>query len=90
MAAKSPINPRTRAGLAQSVGAVEFKVWCDINGYIVGIESNNGDPIEGKGVGLSIQIDANGSMISEIVIETPGLATAACRWKKVNGVWVCG
>jgi hypothetical protein len=87
MVVKNPVQPKQRTGVARSANQTEFKVWCNINGYVVGIEPKAGQPIEGKCLGLSTVMDASGLKITEIVMQTQDLAS--CTWKKVGGVWVC-
>lgn len=87
MAVKPQAKPQARAGGARSVKATEFKLWCDIDGYIVSIEPKTGQPIKGKCAGLSTATDAGGVRITEVVMETEDFAP--CTWKKIGGVWQC-
>lgn len=87
MVVRPAVKPQARAGDARSVRPTKFKVWCDIDGYVVGIEPTSGQPIQGNCVGLSTEMDASGFKITEVVMDTQNFAP--CRWTQVNGVWVC-
>lgn len=68
-------------------GAVDFKLKCDADGFIIHIDPNNAPPLKGKCVGLSTEVTVSGVKVTEVVMEGDDFGT--CRWRKVSGVWIC-